>query len=483
MIPDKSSTHLESRGLWTRLAFVLLFSIFLCCVPKNTAAQDFSAVKIRLQTETKYDPDGPEVTNPEVGQSLYPHFYYDLSGAPPSSPVAVRLRRNDDDSYSDLTQTDFSSPRYVIYWGESSPWVVTAGEHTFVGTVDVNNSYAETDETNNSVSRTYNVSLTGETATPTSKPISTVTPTPTLEQSLALALFEFARHWLDGTHEFTELFALLEGTPLATPTPTSTEEIEPSTPTPTMTEGGATPTPTVDSGTFDFKDFFVETAGSNWHYTGADGASQDDDFRWTVLPAAYDVGGGKDAAQFKTDTDEPTDARNGDVDLWRVEPNGDVVFYGIIRASNQEYSGITIPAQPIVLPDPILVGGDGLSIGDEITESKSGSMDVIVPLLGTQTLTGTFNSSIKFTEFMPTFVTPMGVFTNVLRVVIDIEVTVNVPYVGSKDFEFTNSTFFFKEGVGMVGQDQDPDPDDAQKQVIDEGTVYVGGSPVPVVAN
>jgi hypothetical protein len=655
MISVHSLRHFDPLVFRLALVFVLLIQLVIPCLPEVATAQDFDAFQVRLGTEASYEA-GTIVDNPQVGQSLYPQFRYNLSGPIPSSPVLVQIKR-DNEPPCTYTQSQFTPGEYRMWCND--PWVVTAGEHTFVGTVDVNNSYTETNEDNNSASRTYNVSGSSGTTTPTPVPTSSPTPTPTLSgceervadggfeagpphsawtqtstlfpaviyqdglnvpsphsgqylcwfggstqgqetgtleqtvtipagnaelsyylkiyalgpdtdfmrvlldgnelvkytpadeaeftaykraahdvtayadggqhvlrfestvagmageytnfllddislvsctpgESLAMALFQFAQQWMDGTHQASELLALLGGEPTvsATATPTSTQETEPSTPTPTwtshvepptatptMTEGAPTPTPTQGSGTFDFKDFFIETAGSNWHYTGVDPPSQEDDFRWTVLATRYDVGGGKDAAQLQTDTDEPTDARNGDIDLWRVESNGDVVFYGIIRANDRQYSGITIPAQPIVLPDPILVGRDGLSIGDEVTDSKSGSMDVIVPILGTQTLTGTFNSSVKFTEFMPTFATPLGTFTNVLRVVIEIQVTVNIPFVGSKDFEFTNSTFFFKQGVGMVGQDQDPDPDDAQKQVIEEGTVYVGGSPVTVVAN
>lgn len=49
--------------------------------------------------------------------------------------------------------------------------------------------------------------------------------------------------------------------------------------------------------TFNIKDYFVNTAGSTWHYTGMNGASTEDDFRWTVEATQQDVGGGKMASR------------------------------------------------------------------------------------------------------------------------------------------------------------------------------------------
>jgi len=427
---------------------VLLLGVVLLALSGTPGvAQDLVGTNVLLQTETGLKPE-TAVENPQIGQSLYPTFYFTYSGSGDLPSVAARIRHNGAELCPPYNLENLPPGVQAAVWCVT-PWAVAAGQHTFEGTVDPDNAIAESNDNNNTFSRTYNIGGVPPTPTPTPIANPSPSPTPSTGKSMAYELFEFALSWMEISYKASDLLALLNGAIV----------------------------------TFDFQDFFVETAGSNWHYTGANGASQDDDFRWTVESTRQDVGGGKDAARFRTDTDEASDARNGDVDLWRIESNGDVVFYGVIRASDREYHGVTFPAQPIILLQPILVGRDGLKIGDEITDSKSGSMDVIVPYLGTQTLTGTFNSSVKFTDFLPDFVTPLGTFTNVLRVVIDIEATVSVPVVGNVNFTFTNNTFLFKEGVGMIAQDQAPDPDDAQIQAIDEGTVYVGGSPVTVVAN
>lgn len=248
----------------------------------------------------------------------------------------------------------------------------------------------------------------------------------------------------------------------------------PATPSPTPDGPTATPTPTTGGGeTFDFSNYFILASNSNWHYTGIQGAGNEDDFRWTVEATTQDVGGGKQATRIRTDTDEPTDDRYGDVDFWFRENNGDVFYYGTHLANDHD----PVPAQDIVLTDPLLIGRNGLTIGDTITDTGSTTVVVNTPL-GDSTLPGTANVEIHFTEFLPTFTTPLGTFTNVLRMEIDITITIGTPF-GPVDFDVRDNTFFLKEGVGLIGQDQEPDPSDAQIQGIDEGTV----SGVAVVAN
>ncbi len=235
---------------------------------------------------------------------------------------------------------------------------------------------------------------------------------------------------------------------------------------------------------FDIKDYFVNTAGSNWHYTGMNGASTEDDFRWTVEAALQDVGGGKMATRVRTDTDEPTDARNGDVDFWVLEGDGKLFYYGLHLAKSHSISGLaTIPSQDIVFSDPVEVGHNGLKIGDKVTDTGSGSAQ-ITTFQGPKTITGTAKSSFEYTDRLPAFVTPLGTFTDVIRIVISLEMEFTIPGVPFPlTYELKNNTFFMKKGVGLVAQDQQPDDNDAEIQGIDEGTVFVGGNPVPVIAN
>ena len=235
---------------------------------------------------------------------------------------------------------------------------------------------------------------------------------------------------------------------------------------------------------FDIKDYFVKTAGSNWHYTGMNGASTEDDFRWTVEVTQQNVGGGKMAKRVRTDTDEPTDARTGDVDFWLVESDGKLFYYGLHLAKSHSISGLaTIPSQDIVFSDPVEVGHNGLKIGDKVTDTGSGSAQ-ITTFLGPQTITGTAKSSFEYTDRLPAFVTPLGTFTDVIRIVINLEMEFTITGVPFPlTYELKNNTFFMKKGVGLVAQDQQPDDNDAEIQGIDEGTVFVGEIPISVVAN
>lgn len=286
-------------------------------------------------------------------------------------------------------------------------------------------------------------------------------------------LYQFAVLWLTTGFTAEDLLGFLtNGTlPGPTPTPTSGEEptatptpvgsVEPPTPTPTPGEGG---------GTFDLKDYFILASNSTWHYTGVQGGSTEDDFRWTVEGATQDVGGGVQATRIRTDTDEPSDALNGQVDFWRFDGVGDLYFHGFFLPISFQASPLAVvPSQNIVLTDPLRLGGDGLTIGQTVTDTGEGSITATT-FIGPVVLSATVESTVHYTEILPTFESPLGTFTNVLRLVVDITAYVDA---GSEPqiYEVKDNTFFLKEGIGMVGQDQEPDPNDAQIQRIDEGEV------------
>lgn len=227
--------------------------------------------------------------------------------------------------------------------------------------------------------------------------------------------------------------------------------------------------------TINFREYFPLAQNSNWTYVGFNGGSTEDNFTWTVENSQQDVGGGKKATRIRTNTQEPADDRNLDVDFWYLDTNtGDVFFYGL-HVGTVKGSGIfTLPIQDIVLTDPLKVGKDGMLVGGApLNDTGAGSVKVNTPL-GQQTINGVFTASIQVTEIVPVFNTPLGNFTNVIRMVVNLKVSGF-----GQDFVFENSTFFLKKGVGMVAQDQQPDPNDAQLQGIQSGKV----AGVNIVAN
>jgi len=250
-------------------------------------------------------------------------------------------------------------------------------------------------------------------------------------------------------------------TPTATPTPTGTP-----TPTPTPT-GTPTPTPTP----FNIKDFFILDQGSWWHYSAIDEGSPEDNFQWDVLTSTINVGADGDATQIKTTTDEADDERNTDRDFWVLKQNGDLLFYGYHEGGIPVEDPPYIKPGDYILTDPILFGTDGLTIGQTITDTGAGSVTAVLPFVGEQTFAVTVASSITYLEFRDNVETNMGTFNNVLVVSISITGTV-----GPLPLDYFNNTFFLKEGVGMIVQNQDPDPNDAEKQAIDSG--QVGGTPI-----
>lgn len=289
----------------------------------------------------------------------------------------------------------------------------------------------------------------------------------TIIPSESSILYEFSISWLSEGYTAEDLLAFLTNGTVPFPTPTPTIVLGP-TPTPTTTGPGET---------FNLRDYFFLASNSTWHYTGVQGGSTEDDFRWTVEGATQDVGGGVQATRIRTDTDEPSDALNGQVDFWRFDGNGDLYFQGFFLPISFQATPIAVvPSQNVLFTDPIRFGGDGLSIGQTVMDTGEGSLTATT-FVGPVILSATVESTIHYSGILPTFETPLGTFTNVLRLVVDVKAYVETG--GEPEiYEVKNNTFFLKEGVGMVGQDQEPDPDDAQVQRIDEGEVS-GAAIVP----
>lgn len=427
--------------------FMSIFALS-CLMGAIALADDLVIDQVVLQTDAAYAPESI-VANPVVGQELLLTVYFTYDGAQvPGMSFEIRL---DGNQKCMDTIANFESGGWVAYC--STRWVVEPGSHTVEAFLDTGNDIVESNEQNNSGSKTFDI----QGNSPTDHP-----------------LFLFVLNWLDGDFDQSGLLAfLLNGTlPGLTPTATPTVGDPTATPTPTLDE--PTPTPTEGGGTsFDFADYFILANNSTWHYTGIPPAGMEDDFRWTVESTTQDIGGGNQATRIRTDTDEPTDDLNGNVDFWFKNQAGQIFYYGLHLAKEVDYGLASIPMQDIVFTDPVLVGNVGMTLGQEIMDAGAG-MVFVNSFLGNGLVQGTVTSRVQATEILPTFVTPLGTFTNVLRVVINLKITV-----AGQEYQVTDSTFFLKEGVGMIGQDQEPDPDDAQIQGIDEG--QVGGA--PIVAN
>ena len=278
-------------------------------------------------------------------------------------------------------------------------------------------------------------------------------------------ILQLANSWMRG--EITRTPTPQPGTPTATPTGTPT--ITPTfTPTTGVTET-PTPTPTTGGGTIDIADYFPLHAGDTWHYIAFGGGSPDDNFRWTVLAETKTVSGGQ-ASRVRTNADEATDDRNLDEDFWLIDAQGSLQYYGFHKGQVTTTSWGSIPVQDVVLSNPLKAGESNIILGATITDTAAGSLVVIVTGLGQQTINGTFASEINF-AVIPTKATPLGTFTDVLVMTVNISVSATLPFVGTRTIPVRNATFFLKKNIGMIAQNQTGDPNDAEVQAIDEGTV------------
>jgi hypothetical protein len=107
---------------------------------------DLEAQRAYLNTMTAGA--GDEVTTPAVGQAVYFHLDYRLTG----SDAAVTVDRRavlDDQTFCSFT--GMPTPGDYIAWC-SDAWTATAGSHTLRWDLDYNNTVPETNENNNSAS-------------------------------------------------------------------------------------------------------------------------------------------------------------------------------------------------------------------------------------------------------------------------------------------------------------------------------------------
>ncbi len=94
------------------------------------------------------DNQGNIVDNPCVGESVYPHFAFDVTGSGSATGKIFTLEIDSTPVCSLIGTLDAG----FSYVGNcTSPWVVTAGDHTLVGVLDPDGTIVETSEVNNQV--------------------------------------------------------------------------------------------------------------------------------------------------------------------------------------------------------------------------------------------------------------------------------------------------------------------------------------------
>jgi hypothetical protein len=428
-----------------------LFVLVVSVIATSAAAVDVQVDSVVLQTDAAFD-TGLVVENPMLGQQLVVGAYLSFSGGDTIPPFGIRFYHNGSPLCSFTFPEQDSRPTFAYCF---SLWAVEAGVHTFSVVVDEDGFLAEDNESNNMGSETYTIEGNGGGDPP--------------------GLFEFALGWTGGLDDVESLLSFLGGGGTGNPTPTLTPTPEPPTPTPTLSPTpGASATPTqVPGDTFDFADYFPLAGNSNWHYTGVNGGSTEDDFAWVVEANTQPVANGEQATRIRTDTDEPSDDRNMAVDFWHVDGTGQLFFDGTFLPKAISILIANVPSQNIILSDPVLIGRAGMKVGD-VVEDEGAAMIMGTVFGSPQNVNATVQSRVEVTDRLPSFVTPLGTFTDVLRVEVGIDASVF-----GASYTFLDNTFFLKEGVGLIAHDQEPDPDDAQIQAIDGGAV--GG--VTIVAN
>ena len=117
------------------------------------AGVDIAATRAYLRTSNyHYTPEDPqEVPTPAVGQGVYFHIDFVLSGN--ASPLEISHRAVIDGvTHCSFSPTLTANP--YVSWCDNV-WIATTGTHTLQWDLDYTNTVAETDESNNSASKTF----------------------------------------------------------------------------------------------------------------------------------------------------------------------------------------------------------------------------------------------------------------------------------------------------------------------------------------
>ncbi len=154
---DSRARRSRSTLAWL---WVVSVAVLLGLLPAShsQAAVDIAAQEAFLRTAPG---GGDEVTTPAVGQTVYFHVGFQLTG--PAGSVAVSQRALLDGAEF-CAFTEDTTPGDWFSWCLDG-WTATAGTHTLQWDLDYTNTVAETNENNNSVSTTWTSG--GPTSTPT----------------------------------------------------------------------------------------------------------------------------------------------------------------------------------------------------------------------------------------------------------------------------------------------------------------------------
>lgn len=281
--------------------------------------------------------------------------------------------------------------------------------------------------------------------------------------------------YADGKIDSQDLLLMAAAYRQPVPTP-----VAPDTPTATPT---FTPIPGIS-----IADYFPLTLNSSWSFADVDtGPSDPDAFTWTIAAspdAAQRTIRGETVTIIKTTTAEPSDDRNLDEDWWAYDLDNTLFYYGFRNGQADNFRITTpfgtingvIPVQDIVLNKKLRVGEAGMTPGQQINDTSSVVVQVLINN-APQQLSGTATSTITIVGIQRSVETRLGTFTNVLHIRFRVRGTFSVSGF-TQNFDFRNSEFFLAQGIGLVVQDQDPDPNDALLQVLTGG--MIGG--VPIIA-
>jgi len=116
---------------------------------RAAAAVDIEAQRAYLKTATAGA--GDEVVTPVVGQTVYFHLDYGVVGA--DAPIDISRRAMIDGVQFCNFTTSTATGNYVAWCTDG--WVTTAGAHTLRWDLDFNNTVAESNESNNSTSKSW----------------------------------------------------------------------------------------------------------------------------------------------------------------------------------------------------------------------------------------------------------------------------------------------------------------------------------------
>lgn len=232
---------------------------------------------------------------------------------------------------------------------------------------------------------------------------------------------------------------------------------------------------------FNILDYFVIDFGNRWHYVENGAVVSDEDFQFRVQPEPQPLPSGLEAFRILNDFDTNLGAREGIEDFWRPDENGNLFYEGTSFDQPVSLGGTaSIPPQTVYLSEPVLFGKADQEIGEAIMSTAT--TEIMAEANGSLfSITAEAISEVVPTAFLPTLQTELGVFTDVLRVRFDVTLRLFV-LGGSFNFNFINSTVFFKKDIGPIAIDFSPDIQDAGVLTIDEGSIIIDGTPTVIVA-